>query len=102
MRFALRFLLISPPVLLLSFAFILFSATDAPAPGPFVGKITIVNDQSGQQGLDIIRSGKKDAVRAKTGDPLFMGDTVITGARTKAQVELSDRSLINLASGSSF
>lgn len=101
-----RFPLICPAVLRLRFTFIiffiLFLPADSQARDPFVGTIRVIDDQSGQHGLDIIRSGRKDTVQARAGDPLFIGDTVITGTRAKAQVELADRSLVNLAQESSF
>jgi len=63
---------------------------------PAVGRIATIESESGPQIVNLLRLGKTGFARAKTGDPVFEGDTVKTGPGVKAQIELSDKSIINV------
>jgi hypothetical protein len=69
------------------------------ASDPFVGKIISIDSGSAPPLLNIVRAGKSGFAQARPGDALFVGDTVKTGPDVKAQIELSDKSVINMGPG---
>jgi hypothetical protein len=80
----------------------LFVPLSASASDPFTGKITSIDSGEAPQALNIVRPGKTGFAQAKPGDAVFVGDTVKTGSGVKAQIQLSDKSLINVGPNSAF
>jgi FecR protein len=69
---------------------------------PFAGNIGSIESDSPAHLARITRAGKTAALRANVGDALFKGDTLKTDAGVKAQIQLSDDSLINVGPHSSL
>ena len=74
----------------------LFAGVSAQASNPFAGNITRIDSGKSKAVLNILRAGKKGFDQAKSGDAVFVGDTIKTGAEQKAQIQLSDSSTINM------
>ncbi len=87
------------PILVL-FAFVLLNASPSAAQDPFVGKIIAIDSGTAAQAVNIVRLGKNGYAKAKTGDALFVGDTIRTGKGVKARIELADKSTINIGAES--
>jgi hypothetical protein len=80
----------------------LYAPLSATASDPFTGKITSIDSGEAPQTVSIIRPAKKGLVQAGPGDAVFVGDTVKTGPGVKAQIALSDKSVVNIGPDSVF
>lgn len=65
-----------------------------------IGKVILID--GALQELNILRLGKTGFVKARPGDVVFVGDTVKTGKGVKAQIELSDQSVVNIGPNSTL
>src|SRR5512143_53580 len=75
---------------------------DAPvhAQDLFAGNIKAVETPSAASVVKIIRTGFSGVLAGKPGDAVFAGDTLKTGPGVKAQIELSDATVIVLGPNS--
>ncbi len=91
-------------VLLLAVLFVLAVIPPLPASAfdPYTGKITAINSDETPPVIHIVRPGKTGLAQAKAGDAVFVGDTVKTGKNVRAQIALSDKSLVNIGPDSTF
>jgi len=64
-----------------------------------VGKV-IGNAQMVQGNVLVIHKDQNEAYTIKNGHPLFMGDTLISGERSRLNAKMADKSLFSLAPGS--
>lgn len=67
----------------------------------FVGKVKLVESKDPAQNPRIVRIGYSKLIDVKPGDAVFLGDTVKTGTDVKAQIELSDGSIVTVVPNSS-
>lgn len=67
----------------------------------FVGNVKLVESKDPAQHPRIVRTGYSALLTAKPGDAVFLGDTVKTGEDVKAQILLSDGSIVIVAPNSS-
>ncbi|OGW48591.1 MAG: hypothetical protein A2078_07255 [Nitrospirae bacterium GWC2_57_9] len=72
----------------------------ARAAEPFAARITVIDSGSSPAVVNIVRPGKSDFAEARIGDAVYTGDTVKTGPDVRAQVEMPDKSVVNLGPGS--
>ncbi len=86
----------------LLFVIVLFSAPPVLAQDRSIGKVITIDSGSGPQILNILRLGKTGFVKVMPGDVIFEGDTVKTGAGVKAQIQLSDQSIVNIGPNSAL
>jgi len=69
---------------------------------PFVGNVKLVESKDPAQHPHIVRMGYSALISIKPGDAVFLGDTVKTGEDMKAQIQLSDGSIVVVAPNSSI
>jgi hypothetical protein len=67
------------------------------AQDPYAGKLKSYQSEKPSDHVKALRLGYSGMLVVNPGDPLFIGDTIKTGAGVKAQIELSDKTLITLA-----
>jgi hypothetical protein len=67
----------------------------------FVGNVKLVESKDPAQHPHIVRVGYSALIDIKPGDAVFIGDTLKTGEEVKAQIKLSDGSIITVAPNSS-
>lgn len=68
----------------------------------FAGNIKLVEGVSKTEYVKVIRPGFTKILEGKPGDAVFEGDTIKTGAGMKAQIDLSDHTVITLAPNASL
>ncbi len=68
----------------------------------FVGNVKLVESGDAAQHPHIVRIGYSALVDVKPGDAVFLGDTVKTGEDMRAQIQLSDGSIVTVAPNSSI
>jgi len=73
----------------------------AAAQDPFAGNIRSIESDDPAGHVRIIRLGYAGVIAGKPGAAVFIGDTLKTAAGMKAQIELSDATMITLAPNSS-
>jgi hypothetical protein len=66
----------------------------------FVGNVKLVESKDPAQNPRIVRIGYSALITAKPGDAVFLGDTVKTGDDVRAQIQLSDGSIVIVAPNS--
>lgn len=66
----------------------------------FVGNVKLVESKDPAQHPHIVRMGYSAILDIKPGDAVFLGDTVKTGEDIKAQIQLSDGSIVIVAPNS--
>jgi hypothetical protein len=91
---------------LLGLLFLLLSLILVPRPSAaqstFAGKLKAYeSEQSGGQ-VKVLRLGHSGLANLRPGDDLFVGDTVKTGPGIKAQIELTDATIITMAPDSNI
>lgn len=67
----------------------------------FVGNVKLVESRDPAEHPHIVRIGYSALIDVKPGGAVFLGDTVKTGADVKAQIQLSDGSIVTIAPNSS-
>jgi len=88
-------------VLLLSCALAAGFPLYASGQDQFVGNVKLVESKDPTQHPHIVRTGYSALIDVKPGDAVFLGDTLKTGDDIKAQVLLSDGSVVTVAPNSS-
>ncbi len=77
--------------------FFLFLSSDASAAEREVGRVVVA-----QGGVDLKKPGSEAARGARPGDRVFVGDILETGREGRAQLMLTDESVMTLSSGSAM
>jgi len=72
----------------------------APAAGPLIGNIRAIDSVDPDAVAKIVRIGFVGIISGKPGVAVYTGDTVKTGEGVRAQIELSDNSIITIAPNS--
>jgi hypothetical protein len=79
----------------------MFPGQTVSAQDQFVGNVIAFDSKDPEQHPHIIRIGYTALLDVKPGDPVFLGDTIKTGADVRARIVLSDASVIIIAPNSS-